>query len=238
MPSLLEATALWRPPAPFADLQDTAYPAVEAARLVELYGSAIETLVTGQLEAGDAAAAAATAQTRLPEDPYEHIDAWAAARLFGLLNMGMADGYVASFDTKYHDAFWRPVTAIRAAGNNGNDATSPDPTWTTLRPTPPIPDYDSGHAVQGGVAAAVLRGFFGTDRISFTACSRTLPAADSCTDATPVVRHYTRLSQAAEENGISRILIGFHLRTAVQAGIHHGTRIGSHAVEHYLRPVH
>lgn len=61
MPSLLEATALWRPPAPFADLQDTAYPAVEAARLVELYGSAIETLVTGQLEAGDAAAAAATA---------------------------------------------------------------------------------------------------------------------------------------------------------------------------------
>lgn len=168
----------------------------------------------------------------------KHLDAWAAARLFGLLNMGMADGYVATFDTKYHDAFWRPVTAIRAAGTDGNDATSPDPGWTPLRPTPPIPDYDSGHAVQGGVAAAVLRGFFGTDRVSFSTCSRTLPAADSCTDATPVVRHYSRLSQAAEENGLSRILIGFHFRTAVQAGLHHGTHIGSHAVEHYLRPTH
>ena len=32
--ALREALAAWRPPAPFADLQDTAYPAAEAARLV------------------------------------------------------------------------------------------------------------------------------------------------------------------------------------------------------------
>ena len=40
-----------------------------------------------------------------------------------------------------------------------------DPGWTPLRQTPPIPDYDSGHAVEGGAAAEVLRRFFGTDRV-------------------------------------------------------------------------
>lgn len=70
VPALLEATALWRPPAPFADLQDTTYPAAEAARLVELYGSAIEALAAAQLDAGDPVAAAAGAQARLREDPY------------------------------------------------------------------------------------------------------------------------------------------------------------------------
>jgi hypothetical protein len=165
-----------------------------------------------------------------------HLDLWQSARLFGLLNMAMADGYVATFDTKYHDNYWRPVTAIQAAESDGNPDTPADPTWTPLRTTPAIPEYDSGHAVQGGAAAAVLRGFFGTDRIAFINCSRTLPAGDTCTDPTPVIRHYTRLSQAAAENAISRILIGFHFRTAVQVGTRHGDRIGSNAVDHYLQP--
>ncbi|MEP6533819.1 MAG: hypothetical protein ABJF23_00765, partial [Bryobacteraceae bacterium] len=29
-----------------------------------------------------------------------------------LLNFALADGYIATFDTKYHYKFWRPVTAI------------------------------------------------------------------------------------------------------------------------------
>ena len=37
------------------------------------------------------------------------IDLWESARLFGLLNLAMADGYIGSFDTKYHYRFWRPV---------------------------------------------------------------------------------------------------------------------------------
>ena len=40
-------------------------------------------------------------------------DSWTSARLFALLNMSLADGYIASFSVKYGDPFWRPVTAIR-----------------------------------------------------------------------------------------------------------------------------
>ena len=166
------------------------------------------------------------------------LDLWENARLFGLLNMAMADGYIGSFDTKYHYNYWRPVTAIQTAATDGNPNTSADPTWTPLVPTPPIPDYDSGHSVQGGAASQVLKRFFGTNHIGFTTCSLTLPAGSTCDDASPVLRSYTSFSQAREENGVSRILVGFHFRKAVDEGIDHGRKIGNRAVNRFLRPVH
>jgi hypothetical protein len=167
------------------------------------------------------------------------LDLWENARLFGLLNMAMADGYIGSFDTKYqHYNYWRPVTAIQLAETDGNPNTSADPTWTPLVPTPPIPDYDSAHSVEGGAASQVLKRFFGTDHVSFTTCSLTLPAGSTCDAAAPVVRSYTSFSQAREENGRSRILVGFHFRKAVDEGIDHGRKIGNRAVNRFLRPVH
>ena len=168
----------------------------------------------------------------------EGLDMWENARLFGLLNMALADGYIGSFETKYHYNYWRPVTAIQTAETDGNPRTSADPTWTPLVPTPPIPDYDSAHSVEGGAAASVLKRFFGTDEISFATCSLTLPAGSTCADPSPVLRSYTSFSQAEEENGFSRILVGFHFRDAVETGIKHGEKIGKRAVNHYLRPVH
>jgi hypothetical protein len=167
------------------------------------------------------------------------LDLWENARLFGLLNMALADGYIGSFDTKYHQYnYWRPVTAIQTADTDGNPNTSADPTWTPLVPTPPIPDYDSAHSVEGGAASQVLKRFFGTDHIGFTTCSLTLPAGSTCDDASPVLRSYTSFSQAREENGVSRILVGFHFRKAVDEGIDHGRKIGNRAVNRFLRPVH
>jgi hypothetical protein len=164
------------------------------------------------------------------------LDPWHSARLFALLNMALADGYIGSFDTKYHYRYWRPVSAIRAADSDGNPDTSADPTWTPLVTTPPIPDYDSAHAVEGGTAAAVFRRFFGTDRIAFRTCSLTLPAGSTCDDAEPVSRSYVSFTQAAKENGTSRVLVGFHFRKAVREGIEHGRRIGRLAADRYLRP--
>lgn len=164
------------------------------------------------------------------------LDPWQSARLFALLDMALADGYIGTFDTKYHYRYWRPVSAIRAADSDGNPDTSADPTWTPLVSTPPIPDYDSAHAVEGAAAAAVFHQFFGTDRLAFRACSLTLPAGSTCDDVAPVSRSYTTFSEAARENGLSRILVGFHFRKAVREGIRHGRRIGRLAARRYLRP--
>jgi hypothetical protein len=164
------------------------------------------------------------------------LDPWEQARLFGLLNMAMADGYVGSFETKYHYNYWRPVTAIRSADSDGNRNTAADPTWTPLVVTPPIPDYDSAHSVQGGAASMVLERFFGSDHVAFETCSLTLPSGSTCTDASPLLRRYTSFSGAAAENGLSRILVGFHFRKAVDEGIEHGQKIGERAVDRFMRP--
>lgn len=165
------------------------------------------------------------------------LDLWENARLFGLLNLALADGYIASWDTKYHYLFWRPITAIRLGEDDGNPHTAGDPTWTPLPWTYPIPDHDSGHAVQGGAAAEILKQVFGTDDVPFTACSTTLAAGQGCSGPSPILRSYSSFSQAADENAVSRIYIGIHFRNAVERGVRHGRRIAAYAVHHFMRPV-
>jgi hypothetical protein len=166
------------------------------------------------------------------------LDLWENARLFGLLNLALADGYIAMADSKNHYNYWRPVTAIQTGDTDGNPDTTGDPAWTPLRQTPPNQDYASGHSIEGGAGAEVLKQFFGTDEISFQDCSVTLPAGSTCSDASPVFRSYTNFSQAAAENAYSRILIGFHFRKSIEEGTEYGHKIGKRAANLYLRPVH
>ena len=73
----------------------------------------------------------------------------------------------------------------------------------------------------------VLARFFG-DAVNFRTTSTTEPG---------VTRSFTSFSEAAEENGNSRIYIGFHFRHAVTEGIKLGTKVGKVAFNHYLLPV-
>jgi hypothetical protein len=165
------------------------------------------------------------------------LDLWENARLFGLLNAALADGYIAMVDSKNHYNYWRPVTAIRNGDTDGNPRTTGNPSWTPLRETPGDQDYVSGHSIEGGAGAEVLKQFFGTDRISFQDCSASLPAR-TCGDPSPVLRAYPSFSKAAAENAYSRILIGFHFRKSVEEGTAYGRKIGRRAVNLYFRPVH
>jgi hypothetical protein len=164
------------------------------------------------------------------------LDPWENARLFALLNLAMADGYIGSWEAKYHYNFWRPITAIRLGDTDGNPNTQGVLDWTPLQFTYPIPDHDSGHAVQGGVAAEILEQVFGTDAIAFTACSTTLPAGETCGDPGEVLRSYSSFSQAADENATSRIYVGIHFRRAVEEGVKHGRKIAAYAVHRFLKP--
>jgi hypothetical protein len=79
--------------------------------------------------------------------------------------------------------------------------------------------------------------FFGSDEIAFRTCSLTLPPGSTCADSSPRLRKYASFSEAANENGLSRILVGIHFRRAVDEGIQHGRKIGRRAVHRFLRPV-
>ena len=67
------------------------------------------------------------------------------ARLFAAASQAMDDALIAVFDAKYTYNFWRPVTAIRNAEIDGNDATEArgrrGRRWST---TPMHPEYPSG----------------------------------------------------------------------------------------------
>jgi hypothetical protein len=152
---------------------------------------------------------------------------WDVARLAALVQLAVADAYIASIDTKYTYALWRPITAIRLAADDENPATAPDPEWQPYDPvTPPVPEYNSAHSAAGGAAAAVLRGALGTDAVSFTQTSTSLPG---------VTRSYSRFSQAADENGLSRIYVGYHFRLAVTEGRKQGEAIGELTLQTKLR---
>lgn len=157
-----------------------------------------------------------------------HLSLHDAARLFGLVNVALADAYIAGWDAKFHHDFWRPITAIRAAADDGNDDTAPDLGWQPLLDTPPVQDYPSTHSVAGAAAARVLASVLGdANEFSLTSSTAEQPA---------LARTYRRFSEAANENAESRIVAGLHFRFAVAAGTEMGRRVGDFAHASQLRP--
>lgn len=160
----------------------------------------------------------------------KHQNLWERARTFALLNVVMADAYIAGWDSKMHYNFWRPVTAIRMAADDGNAHTAPDEGWAPLLTTPPVQDHPSTHSALGAGAAAVLTHAFG-DTTRFTVPSPSaLPEVPS--------RSYRSFSAAAAENADSRVRAGLHFRFATHEGLRLGERIGAQAVKTLLTPVH
>lgn len=157
----------------------------------------------------------------------QNLDAWKVARLLALLQMTEADTYIASLKSKMNNFFWRPITAIHLADEDGNPDTQGDPNWQVLWfPTPPVADHPSSHATAGGAAAELLKDFFGKDDIHFSFESSTLPGQS---------RSFNSLSQAARENSLSRIYVGYHFRKACMDGEALGKQIGSWIANHSLQ---
>jgi hypothetical protein len=51
-----------------------------------------------------------------------------------------------------------------------------------------------------------------------------------------VRREFSSFSQAAAENGRSRVLCGYHFQDAVNKGLRHGRRIGADVMKYQLQP--
>jgi membrane-associated phospholipid phosphatase len=149
------------------------------------------------------------------------------ARLFALVRLAQADSAIVCWETKYRYNLWRPVTAIQRADEDGNPATEADPDWQQNLNSPPFPTYTSGHSTFSKASATVLALFFGTDSISFTTTSDSLPG---------VYRSYTSLSGCADEVGMSRIYCGIHFQFDNRAGKLCGQKIAQFVSANYLLP--
>ena len=152
---------------------------------------------------------------------------WQTARAFALVNVGIMDGVIAIFDTKYHYEYWRPYTTIREVDDVRSD-TLMDPAWESLIPTPGHPEYNSAHSVLGGVASYPLSQIYG-NHFAFELTTATAEPAGS-------TRSYSSFFDAAIDGALSRIWGGIHFRSSTVPGVLQGRAIGAFIYDHELGP--
>jgi PAP2 superfamily len=148
------------------------------------------------------------------------------ARLLAMVSLAGADASIAVTSEKNYWNTWRPITAIQEAAYDGNRATTPDPNWTPLIVTPGFPEYPAGHTSGSGAIVGALQSFFGTDKIEFSAFSR----------SSGTTRSFTSFSQALDEVIDSRVRGGIHWRTADVVGARIGKRVADWESSHYFKP--
>jgi len=152
------------------------------------------------------------------------LDVADAARFMAMMSVTYADGLIACFDAKYHYAFWRPITAIRAGDTDGNDATVGDPGWTPLLPvTPNHPEYPSAHSCITPAAGLVIARFLQSHEIDFTIPSLAAGIAD---------RHFDTPQDLEYDVGNARIWGGIHFRSAIDDGAQIAKRTANWVLAH------
>ncbi|QDU35767.1 PAP2 superfamily protein [Maioricimonas rarisocia] len=168
-------------------------------------------------------------------------DAVDMARFLAMINTGLADAGIASWDSKYYYNFWRPVTGIRKS----DDVlmTVENPSWKpvgisvintdlAITPTPPFPSYPSGHATFGATTFEIMRQFFGNEtRFTFVSDEYNGEGVDPLGVPRPLVPvRFRSLDEAQWSNGISRIFNGVHWNFDNTGGQDLGEQIGRHIV--------
>lgn len=150
-----------------------------------------------------------------------------SSRLFALLNIALADSRSSASDSKYEYGFWRPVTAIREAADDGNEATEADLAWNSLLDTPNHPEFPSGHSATGAAGAGILRAWFGDTR-AVSVASLTLTAT---------VRNFPSVMAAAQENADSRVYGGIHFRFSNEIGLDLGYALSDYVLANLLEAI-
>jgi hypothetical protein len=132
-----------------------------------------------------------------------------AVEVYALTSVAIADAFIGCWKEKYRSYVVRPVAYMHRVFDRG---------YNTVIPTPPFPEYTSGHSVQSAAAVQVLAATLGD----------TIPFADSSqVDIGQPPRAFRSFSAARDEVAISRVYAGVHYMPAVFKGLEQGQCIGS-----------
>jgi hypothetical protein len=137
------------------------------------------------------------------------LDAVGAARALALTDLVGADSLITCMNAKYTYSAWRPYTAIRQADTDGNPATTADPSWLPLLPTPNHPEYPAAHGCITSAEAQVLAAVLGTTHLDI----------DIYSPVTLTSRHYASIAQLTTEVVNARVWAGLHFRSSAWAGV-------------------
>jgi hypothetical protein len=149
-----------------------------------------------------------------------------AMKLFFALTNAILDAGCIAWDNKRAFASVRPITAIRYlfygrqirawAGPGRGTQTIRGEDWfpyqPTSFPTPPFPEYSSGHSNFSAAGAEILKLFTGSDRFgaSVTLSEGSSRIEPGLVPATDLTLSWPTFSDAAAQAGISRRYGGIH----------------------------
>jgi hypothetical protein len=142
----------------------------------------------------------------------QHLSAEDAARAIMATSVAMADAFIATWGYKFKFNVVRPRTYIR---------TWIDPTWEPAIPTPPFPEYVSGHSTVSAAAAAALGK---TVKVQPFSDSTALTIGHN-------VRNFESFRAAADEAGMSRVYGGIHYQAANVNGAELGRCVGGKVID-------
>lgn len=134
-----------------------------------------------------------------------------SAELFALIGLALNDANIITWKLKYKFYLIRPITYIHRYI---------DKKVSTLIPTPPFPEFPSGHSTQSGAGFEVLKAFFG-DSSTFVDSTHMYR-----TDIIGNPREFSSFSEAAAELSISRFYGGIHYEYTLDESLHLGQLIG------------
>lgn len=136
-----------------------------------------------------------------------------AAELFALTSVAIADAFIGCWKEKYRSMTVRPVAYMHRVF---------DPDYATVIPTPPFPEYTSGHSVQSAAAVEVLKALVG-DTVAFSDSTQV--------DVGQSPRDFANFTAALHDVATSRIYAGVHYVPAVVDGMTQGVCIGTRVLE-------
>jgi hypothetical protein len=155
-------------------------------------------------------------------------------KMLFVLSNAMMDAGIAAWEAKRTSDSVRPVTAIstlfrgkqiRAWGGPGKGAIEMDgsqwiPYEPVTFPTPPFPDFVSGHSTYSAAGARILLLWTGSDGFgdSVTIAAGSSKIEPGMTPREPVTLKWETFSVAADEAGMSRRYGGIHFLRADLAG--------------------
>jgi hypothetical protein len=156
--------------------------------------------------------------------PVRSLDLASTGRVFALMYLASADSSIACWEAKYHYNFWRPFPAVVNGDLDANPGTAGDGAWRPLFPTPPHPEYPSGHSCNSSAMVTVLRQLLGDD-----------PGVRLQVTFFGVTRQWDTFDEAMNEVIEARIYSGIHFRTADEVGARLGRQVAQFVATHALR---
>ena len=161
-----------------------------------------------------------TMQNAVTENGMDLVD---AAHLFAMGELTTADAGIACWDSKYFYLGWRPITAIRNANLDGNDATTADLNWTPLLATPTHPEYPSAHGCLTSALTDSLAAALNTQQLDIT-----VPGATNGGTTLTTSRVFNNVQNIQNEVVDARVWIGFHFRNSVVQGENLGNDVAKY----------